>query len=148
METRGWQNIIQERKRNCSKMSTTPSSLPNPFEYCTQRKRQDGQVYQAKLRISSIPRSNTTLCVTLLNTRRTKVDHQQAKTAYASPYSSKRIPNTFANGPNRAWKLTMYMFMSSQTQLDSPNDIISQNIQKKKKKNLNVLVIHLSSQQR
>ena len=32
-------------------------------EYCAQRKRQDGQVYEAKLRISSIPRSNTTLCV-------------------------------------------------------------------------------------
>ena len=28
METRGWQNIIQERERNFSKMSTTPSSLP------------------------------------------------------------------------------------------------------------------------
>ena len=67
----------QERKRNCSKMSTTPGSLPNPFENCAQRKRQDRQVYQAKLRISSIPRSNTTLCVTLLHdTRRTKVDHK------------------------------------------------------------------------
>ena len=42
-------------------------------EYRAQRKRQDGQVYQAKLRISSIPRSNTTLCVTLLDTQRTKV---------------------------------------------------------------------------
>ena len=58
-----------------------------------------GQVYQAKLRVS-IPRSNTTLCGTLLDTRRTKVDHQQAKIACASPYSSKRIPNTIANGPN------------------------------------------------
>lgn len=100
METGGWQNIIQERKRNCSKISTTPSSLANPFECCAQRKRQDGQVYQAKLRISSIPRGNTTLCVTLLDTRRTKVDHRQAKTTCASPYSSNRIPNTFANGPN------------------------------------------------
>ena len=48
----------------------------------------------------SIPRSNTTLCVTVLKTRRTRVDHQQKKTARSSPYSSKRIPNTFANGPN------------------------------------------------
>ena len=100
METVGWENMIQERKRNCSKMSTIPSSFPNPFEYCAQWKRQDGQVYQAKLQFSSIPRSNTTLCVTLLDTRRTKFDRQQAKTACASPYSSKRIPNTFANGPN------------------------------------------------
>ena len=121
METVGWENMIQERKRNCSKMSTIPSSFPNPFEYCAQWKRQDRQVYQAKLRFSSIPRSNTTLCVTLLDTRRTKVDHQQAKTACASPYSSKRIPNTFANGPNGPSKVTMYMFMSSQTQLDSPH---------------------------
>ena len=70
-----------------------------PIEYCAQRKTQDGQVYQEKLRVS-IPRSNTTLCVTLLDTRRTKVDHQEAKTACASSYSSKRIPNTFGNGPN------------------------------------------------
>ena len=99
METGGWQNIIQERKRNCSKISTTPSSLTNPFEYCVQRKRENGQVYHAKLRISSIPRGNTTLCVSLLDTQRTKVD-QQAKITCASAYSSKRIPNTFANGPN------------------------------------------------
>ena len=46
-------------EKKLSKMSSTQSSLPNPFEYCAQRKRQDGQVYQAKLRISSIPRSNT-----------------------------------------------------------------------------------------
>ena len=118
METGGWQNMIQERKRNCSKMSTTASSLPSPFEYCVQSKSQDRQVYQVKLRVS-IPRSNTTLCVTLRSTRRTKVDHQQAKTACASPYSSKRIPNTFANGPNGPSKLTMYMFMSSQAQLGS-----------------------------
>ena len=69
---------------------TKASSLPNPLEYCAQRKRQDGQVYQAKLRVS-IPTSNTTLCVTLLNTRRTNVDHQQTKIACPSPYSSKRI---------------------------------------------------------
>ena len=31
-------NIIQERKRNCSKMSTTTSSLPSPYEYCAQRR--------------------------------------------------------------------------------------------------------------
>ena len=87
-------------KRNGWKLEGGKILSKNGKEYCAQRKRQDGQVYQAKLRISSIPRSNTTLCVTLLDTQRSKVDHQQAKTACASPYSSKRIPNTFANGPN------------------------------------------------
>ena len=75
-------------KKISSKMSTTPSYLPGPFEYCAQRKRQDGPVYQAKLRVR-IPKSKTTLCVNLLNARRTKVDYQQAKQPVIAPMQAR-----------------------------------------------------------